>query len=283
MNTIKRTFPVAIALLVGLCLFTAATTYKQQVIAQTTVAQAHAHPQAAVMQVAEYAVNVPQQSAPQQSVPDAPPPPAKAIIVEAPSVVKIGTLVEIDASQSHANSFAWLVSPSAEGNIRIVDDGRRAYLTCGKPTTYTVTIAAASSDGMASIEQVTITFEPLPIDPIPAPELPKSPLTLAVIAGVEKVQSPFRDSEQLRLANVFNTVATMIDAGVIKTPEDVIAATAKLKKEAIGESAEAWAPFSDAVGSELNKMSEAKKLSTVEDHKAVWREIANALGFNTPC
>lgn len=282
MNKIKK-FPLAIALLVGLCLFTAASTYKQQVIAQTTV-QAQTNPQAAVLQVVSkpqprelaYTISVPQQAAP-----DAPlPPPAKAIEIEAPSVVKIGTLVEIDASKSHANSFAWLVTPSADGNIRIVDDGRRAYLTCGKPTTYTVTIAAASSDGMASIEQVVIAFEPYET---PVPAAPKSPLAIAVSAGVDKVQSPLKDSEQSRLATVFNTVATMIEAGVIKTPEDVLSATAKLKKEALGDSAAAWAPFSDAVGSELNKMSEAKKLSTVEDHKAVWREIANALGAHTPC
>ncbi len=65
----------------------------------------------------------------------------------APTEVKIGELVILDASASEAVSFVWRVIPETR-DFEIIEDGKRAFFTSRRPGTYLFVVAAAKADAV---------------------------------------------------------------------------------------------------------------------------------------
>jgi transposase-like protein len=60
-------------------------------------------------------------------------------------------------------------------------------------------------------------------------------------------------------------------------PSDWIKRTAEANREALGESIDAWEPLLDKIGKALRKRAEQGNLSTPEQHKEAWLEVAEGL------
>ena len=69
----------------------------------------------------------------------------------------------------------------------------------------------------------------------------------------------------------------MIAAGVLKTPEEVVTATASLNREALGKDGERWKALVEGLRQLLNRKAKDKTLVTMDDHAKLWREIAAAM------
>ncbi|MGN6133694.1 MAG: hypothetical protein ACTHK7_15975 [Aureliella sp.] len=216
----------------------------------------------------------------QQAAPQAVPEGVAKIEIKSPEHAPVGTLVEIDASSSIAQSIKWHISPADQW--RVVDDGRKVYVTSGQPQDLTITVAAAL-DGTVDLKVLNLTFERPAPAPTPEPVKPLSAFAKELIDHVAHVpESEAKRTKLVALASNFETVANLISTNILKSPEDVIAATAKLNKETIGSDEAAWQFVKSAIQAELNKRAEAGTLRDMKQHEDAWREIAIILKHASP-
>lgn len=216
----------------------------------------------------------------EDQVPQATPEGVAKLEIKAPDHAAVGTLVEIDASASSADSIKWHIGPGDQW--KVVDMGRKVHVTSGTPQTLTVT-AAASLEGTIDLKVFTLSFERPEPAPSPEPVTPLSAFAKELIGHVASVpESDAKSTKLVALAGNFETIASLIGNEILKTPEDAIAATSKLNKETLGTDEPAWAAVKSAIQTELNKRAEAGTLKDMKQHEAVWREIADALKHATP-
>lgn len=191
--------------------------------------------------------------------------------ISAPADAAVGQLVIIDATKSKAKSFKWIVVPETS-NFLVIEDGRKAVFSEGRPGQYRFYIAGAAGD---QVDAETHTIDVGGSAPSPVPGINQK-----VKAWVAQVNSAGKKSEQSALSASFSGVAAQIAAGVLKTPDDVIKSTAVANRGALGSSIDSWKPFADSLRTELNQLSQAGKLETMEQHADLWRQISAALGSN---
>lgn len=128
------------------------------------------------------------------------------------------------------------------------------------------------TDGTVTTYRVTDVQSPLP--PKPKPESALAKWVREQVASVPK----YADLS-LALADTFSSISSRIRRGELKTPLEIIEATAAANAKILDtpEKITAWAAFREALRQKLNAMSESGELKTPEDHARVWDEIAEGL------
>lgn len=198
------------------------------------------------------------------------PPESGKLILKAPDSCEIGELVRLDLRESNVDGIIWKVLPET-ADFEIIDEGRRALFSSRVPGTYTFLIAGAKGGTPYLI------YHSLPVNggvgPSPGP-LPAVSLEVKVSGWVKKVADyPARKQHLAGMAGVFKKMAEAPDVKV----EQILEATALANTAVLGADLQKWVPFLDELGKELDAMVAAKTLTTREQYKAAWLEIATAL------
>jgi hypothetical protein len=185
------------------------------------------------------------------------------IVLEAPTRGKVGELIRFDLTKSEADSFKWL-APGED--FEVYANGTRAVFSARAPGEYTFTVAAALN-GTVDVVKHTVT--------ITGP--PKKPETASLAEWIPYWLYPMQldKEEALMLAVSFEDVAERITA--ISTPKGIIEATAEANRTALNGSLPAWKPLLVKVQASLANKARAGLLSTPEQHKETWNEIATGL------
>jgi len=201
-------------------------------------------------------------------IPDGPVDPDEiTLVLDAPSKCKAGDLVVLSVEGSNAASFEWIVLPSTD-NFLVIDEGRRAVFACGESGEFIFIVAAAKGGQVRVIyHKLVVTGPPKPTDGIAS----------IIVALCDKVASPSKRDDLMRLSQSFLSVASTMEQGGDWTPGDIAKATRVSNKGALGERLGDWTPFASGLAKQLGAMSKAGKLTTTEDHIAVWKQIAAAL------
>ena len=189
------------------------------------------------------------------------------LVIKGVDTAQIGDLVVISVEESNAASFKWMVTPSTD-NILVIDGGKRIVFSSGELGEYTFTVACALGD---TVDLATHVVKIVP------PAKPLSELQSKITSWCELINSSSKRDECLALSQSFSSVAALIEAGNLVTPEDIVAATSLSNKTALGDSLENWQPFRDGLVKHLTEMSEKGELSNPESHTKTWREVAEAL------
>ncbi len=189
------------------------------------------------------------------------------LIITGVSEAQVGDLVVISVEDSNAASFKWMVTPSTD-NILVIDDGKRIVFSSGVLGKYNFTVACALGD--------TVDLASHTVD-IVSPAEPLSELESKITSWCELINSSNKRDECLALSQSFSSIGTMIEAGKLLTPDEIVAATSLSNKAALGDSLELWQPFRDGIVKHLTEIAGEGKLSDPASHTKVWMEIAEAL------
>lgn len=182
------------------------------------------------------------------------------IILEAQNECEVGELVELDASKSNANSFAWRIVPGTK-NFRVIEDGKMALFCSGQPGKYLFILAAAKAD---TIDCVVHTITVKPASPPPVPPDP----------FISKVRSWLPTNPDIviieKLARSFERVASAghTDVAVL------VKTTALSNRGILGTDLESYKSFLIAFSNYLKANYQDK---SIEDHLELWFRMAAAL------
>lgn len=189
------------------------------------------------------------------------------VVIKAPESVQAGELVQISVAESNADSFSWKIEPHTK-NFQVVDGGRRAFFSHGSSGEFLIIVAGAKG-GTSDVKTIRIK--------IIGPDVPPNPTDIAskVPSWCEKVQSPTKRDDALKLAQSFSSVAAVIKPTM--TPGEVVEATKKSNQDALGANVKHWEPFLIALQTELKAQATAGTLSDTESHTKAWRAIAEGL------
>jgi len=190
--------------------------------------------------------------------------PAKLVLV-APTSARIGELVRLDVSESTAVEFRWLLVPDSV-DFLVYDSGSRAVFSGRKAGEYQITIGCAVG-GTLDVVSHTIRI-------IGTPKVPAQGAFDELIPYW--MWSDSRPSEECQaLAASFESIAARIEE--LPTPTDWIEATAKANRAVLGDQIDVWSGVLEKIGSELLRKAQAGELTTPEEHRKVWLEIAEGL------
>ncbi len=224
--------------------------------------------------------------------------PPVAVIV-GPDRGNPGDLIVLDATQSRdAVGFAWVLADGDKTFLE-VDNGRKVVFATGTAGRYTFVLVAANAqaDGkpLVAVARHVLTVgdpqpnpnppgpnPPGPNPPGPQPEpLPPGKYGLAAFSRDAAAGVQLAAAERVRtaaaLAGSFDSIASTIAAGAIKTPADAIAATQANNITVLGSTRDAWRPWAEALRVRLNSLSEAGQLTGMDDYITAWREISTGL------
>jgi len=205
------------------------------------------------------------------------------IVVNAPSMGDIGELIRFDLSDSVAESFKWLCVPESV-DFEIYDNGRRAVFSARTPGEYMFIVACAYQGTVDITTHIVIITgtDPAPLPPGPDNNYPAVPKPVDGASLMEWlpywcsiIQCP--KDETMKLAASFESVAATIVAGVNTTPQEIVEATSKANRQALGESITAWMPVLQNLQGALKTRSETGTCVTAEQHAEAWRDIAGGL------
>lgn len=182
---------------------------------------------------------------------------------EAPAIIDVGTLGVIDVSATGADSFAFTVHPGI--HFLLFEDGRKLVFATPVPGDYTFIVACAKG-GQVGLAEITITVRGAAP---PTPETFASRLKSAVMG----VKSGAKDAELAGLLRTFDTVASMVAAGIITDPQELEDKIIEANIKVLGNNRPAWAPVSAIIKQELD----SRAATTVQDQAAVCREIVAVL------
>lgn len=179
--------------------------------------------------------------------------------------VVVGELVTLDATGS---SVVWFSEPKV-ATVTYGNENEHCVVAFRKPGTYLIFSAAIDDATKVQVQRVEVvvqsTDEPVVVDPVePAdPSLAR----LASLAGPDKaaVAASFRA--------VAAQVQTKLDAGVLVTPEQIVAMTTASNRRAVAGRERQWQPFFD----ELERFLSVEVPATMADHVRIWRQIASVL------
>lgn len=208
-------------------------------------------------------------------------PPATAdvakIDLKSQTSATVGELVEIDASESVAESYTWSLAPDTK-DFRVIDGGKRLLFSSRTAVNYTVTLAVAFQ-GTVDLKIVTVKMAGAPAPDINVP----TDFSHRVTELCSLVKSEGAKSEAGRLAASFDQIATFAESGVLDKPtvdqtiEAINLACRKANQDALGSAKDAWLPFFGELSKELSALSSAGKLNDVPSHVTTWRLIAKGL------
>lgn len=188
------------------------------------------------------------------------------VVIKAPEKVKVGQLVTLDVSGSTASTFSWQVIPPTE-NFRVIEGGKEAVFSSQVGGDYLFVVAVGKDDTVdVQVHKVTVTGgQPQPTDDF----------ATKVAAWCEKVESPTKRDDALKLAQSFSSVSAIISDTM--TPADIVEATKKSNRDALGSNLDHWVPFLESLQAELKAQNDAGKLQDTAAHAAMWRAIADGL------
>jgi len=191
--------------------------------------------------------------------------PAEAkVVLDAPSSCRIGELVRLDASESVADSFKWLLIPDSD-DFLVYDDGRRAVFSARAPGEFRFVLAVAKGGSIDVITHLIRVIGP--------PDEPESDDFVELI--------PFwnwtLDLPEDELAAIADNFASLAARDDLVTPEQWIKETVESNRAILGDRIEAWAPLLDQIGKMLVEKAQSGALVTPEDHKREWERIAEGL------
>jgi len=215
-------------------------------------------------------------------------------VIAGPERGNPGDLVVLDATQSRdAVGFAWVLADGDKTFLE-VENGRKVVFATGTAGRYTfvLVVANAQADGKPQVvvARHVLTIgdpqpnpnPPNPNPPGPQPEpLPPGKYGLAGFTCDAAANVPLSAAERMRtaaaLAGSFDSIASTIAAGAIKTPADAIAATQANNITVLGNSRDAWRTWAEALRVKLNTLSESGQMTAMEDYITAWREISTGL------
>ena len=187
------------------------------------------------------------------------------VILTAPTTGEVGELIRFDLTKSVADSIKWLLRPGSP-DFESYDNGRKAVFSARHPGEYTFIIAVAKAGTVDVITHVVKIKGP--------PKEPTTPdLALWIPYWLYPLQLP--KDEALRLAEAFEDTASRITP--LSTPKGIIEATAAANRAALGKSLSAWKPLLAKLQATMKNRAKEGKLTTPEQHKAMWLEIARGL------
>lgn len=184
--------------------------------------------------------------------------------VVVPAECEVGELVRMEA-KGDFGGVVWKVMPETP-DFEVIEMGRRAMFSARGPGEYLVMVAAASGDEpFLHWQTLTVKGEPVPV----------SELTKKVREWLKLLPADVDKTKVSQVAAVFKKMATS-ETEV----EKMLEATALANSAVIGDDIDAWVPFLDGLGKELDAMVAAGELTTRDQYKATWLEIAAAMkGF----
>jgi hypothetical protein len=189
---------------------------------------------------------------------------AKLVLV-APTSARIGELVHLDVSESIAVEFRWLLVPDSV-DFLVYDSGKRAVFSGRKAGEYQIIIGCAV-DGTLDVMSHTIRV-------IGPPEIPVDGNFVGLIP-YWMWSNPLPSEDCVALADSFESIAAQVEA--LLTPKDWIEATAKANRTVLGDQIDVWSDMLEKIGKELLGKAQAGELTTPEEHRKVWLEIAEGL------
>jgi len=189
---------------------------------------------------------------------------AKLVLV-APTSARIGELVRLDVSESNAVTYRWLLVPDSV-DFLVFDSGERAVFSGREAGEYQIIVGCAV-DG--SVDFVVHTIKVIGPPAIPADG------DLEALIPYWIWHNPFPENEREALADSFEAIADQGDK--LQESTDWIEATADANRKVLGERIDAWDVILDKIGAELSKKALTGELTTPEDHKRAWMEIAEGL------
>jgi len=201
---------------------------------------------------------------------DAPVAESAKLVIEGPTKVKAGDLVVLSVEKSRAATFKWIVIPSTT-NYLVIDNGKRVVFSSGSSQIPEFKFIVACSLGdTCDVAVHTVTVIGQTTEIVDSFE--------SKIAGwCESVKSDTKRDDILKLAQSFSSVAMIMEGGTLVTPTDIVNATFKSNKDALGDKLDAWLPFREGLANELRQMSANGKLADTAAHLQVWKIIAGSL------
>lgn len=218
--------------------------------------------------------------------------PPKAVIA-GPTQANPGDLVILDANQSEALGFAWVLTDSDKSFLP-VEDGRKVVFASGSAGRYTFVLVAATADDpkkpLIDIARHTLTIGeppnpgPGPNPPGPNPEpLPPgrfglaawsrdtASTTLTALTATQRVESA------KLLAGSFEGIASAIAAGTIRSLDDVNTKTQVSNRAALGAYQSSWMAWATQLNAKIAALDDAGQIKTTDDAREAWLEIATGL------
>lgn len=190
------------------------------------------------------------------------------LVVEGPTEAVVGQLVVISVEKSTASSFKWIVLPSTDDYL-VIDEGRRICFSSRAGGVFQFFIACSLGDTVDStVHTVTVS----------GPDSPQvDSLASRIATWCDSVESDTKRDECLALAQSFSSVALVMEGGTLTTPKEIVEATMKSNRDALGDKLDAWMPFREGLQAQLTQMARGGELETTEDHIRVWKAVAVGL------
>lgn len=197
---------------------------------------------------------------PQVAGQDVEPTPA-VFTVDIQDECEVGELVRLNTS-GEVDGITWKVKPETP-DFEVIEEGRRAFFSARMPGEYLIIVAAArGGEPFLHWQTLTVRGEPTPV----------SRLTHKVGEWLKRLPADIDKSKIKQVAGVFRKLANSETA-----VDKMLEATALANSAVIGDELEKWVPFLDGLGNELDAMVASGDLSTREQYRAVWLEIAAAM------
>jgi hypothetical protein len=186
------------------------------------------------------------------------------IVLDAPSSARVGELVRLDASESSADSFKWVLVPESV-DFEVYAEGRKAVFSARAPGEYLFVLGVAKG-GTVDV----ITFRIKVVGP------PDAPQDVGDVAGHVRywlwtVQAS--DESREALAQAFERVAHM----GLSEPSAWIYETKRAVDEALGLDKPQWDDFLKKVGGYMGELGNAGLMIEPDQHRDVWLQIAASL------
>lgn len=214
--------------------------------------------------------------------------------IAGPDVVEKGRMVAFTNTGSNADQFVWDVP---DGDWKKDSNGGTVYGTFTAGGKYNVGMAALAivdkKIATATANHAVLVTDPNPPTPTPpgpnptppAPPAPPAPLppgrfglATQVVQFAQSVTQSDADKKALaaQLANNFDSIATQIAAGTIKSPSDIQIKTEQTNIATQGSNRAFWTPFWASLAQAI-KVLDGAQIKTLNDFADAWREIAVGL------
>jgi len=187
--------------------------------------------------------------------------PAKLVLV-APTSARIGELVRLDVSESIAVEFRWLLVPDSV-DFLVFDSGSRAVFSGREAGEHQIIIGCAVAGTLDVISHTIRVIGP--------PEVPAKDAFNELIP-YWMWSDPLPSEKCQALAASFESIAARIEE--LPTPTDWIEATAQANRTVLGDQFDVWSGVLEKIGNELLRKAQVGELTTPEEHRKVWLEIA---------
>jgi hypothetical protein len=196
------------------------------------------------------------------------------IVIKAPDTAEVGELVRFDLSASAAQSYKWILVPESV-DFETYRDGEAAVFSARKPGEYMFIVACAYNGSVDVATHIVTVGGGTPY----VPDVSKPD----AVAGIDKWAVYWCSTNELpsdeaeRLAGSFEAVSAQIAAGILQEADEIVAATADANRKALGDSLSDWLPVLRELQAVMREKAEQGELSTPDQHRVLWKEIAEGL------